>query len=158
MQLKIIDAVNQVNQAQKSRLLTKITGRFGENLAGKRFAVWGLAFKPNTDDMREAPSNIIVPGIIERGGTVVAYDPVAMPHAKKSFAALPRLDYAKSPQLALDGADCLVIVTEWKEFRSPDFEDIKRRLRTPVIIDGRNLYDPAMVRGYGLEYSGIGRA
>lgn len=158
MQLKIIEAVNQVNQAQKSRLLTKITGRFGENLAGKRFAVWGLAFKPNTDDMREAPSNIIVPGIIERGGTVVAYDPVAMPHAKKSFAALPRLDYAKSPQLALDGADCLVIVTEWKEFRSPDFEDIKRRLRTPVIIDGRNLYDPAMVRAYGLEYSGIGRA
>ena len=158
MQLKIIEAVNQVNQAQKSRLLTKITSRFGENLAGKRFAVWGLAFKPNTDDMREAPSNIIVPGIIERGGTVVAYDPVAMPHAIKSFAALPRLDYAKSPQLALDGADCLVIVTEWKEFRSPDFEDIKRRLRTPVIIDGRNLYDPAMVRAYGLEYSGIGRA
>ena len=120
--------------------------------------MWGLAFKPNTDDMREAPSQLIVPGIIERGGEVVAYDPVAMPQAKKSFAALPRLAYANSPRVALDGADCLVIVTEWKEFRSPDFDDIKRRLRTPVIIDGRNLYDPAMVRGYGLEYSGIGRA
>jgi UDPglucose 6-dehydrogenase len=139
-------------------LLDKITRRFGENLAGRRFAVWGLAFKPNTDDMREAPSQVIVPGIIARGGTVVAYDPVAMAQAQKTFGALPRLEYAGSPRAALDGADCLVIVTEWKEFRSPDFEDIKRRLRTPVIIDGRNLYDPALARGYGLEYFGIGRA
>jgi UDPglucose 6-dehydrogenase len=158
MQLKIIEAVNQVNQTQKSRLLDKITQRFGEDLTGKRFAVWGLAFKPNTDDMREAPSQVIVPGIIKRGGSVVAYDPVAIAQARKSFAALPRLDYASSPKTALDGADCLVIVTEWKEFRSPDFDDMKRRLRTPVIMDGRNLYDAAMVRGFGLEYSGMGRA
>lgn len=158
MNLRIIEAVDQVNRTQKSRLLDKVARRFGNDLAGKRFAVWGLAFKPNTDDMREAPSQTIVPGIIERGGTVIAYDPIAMPQAGKAFSTLPRLEYANSPQQALDGADCLLIVTEWKEFRSPDFEDIKRRLRTPVIIDGRNLYDPEMVRGYGLEYSGIGSA
>jgi UDPglucose 6-dehydrogenase len=157
MELKIIDAVNRVNQAQKSRLLEKITRRFGENLEGKRFAVWGLAFKPNTDDMREAPSQVIVSGLIQRGATVAAYDPVAMTQAKRVLAGLAGIGYASSPQAALDGADCLVIITEWKEFRSPDFDDIKRRLRTPVIIDGRNLYEPAMVRSYGLEYSGIGR-
>jgi UDPglucose 6-dehydrogenase len=157
LQLRIIEAVNQVNQTQKSRLLEKITSRFGENLAGKRFAVWGLAFKPNTDDMREATSQVVVPGLIQRGATVVAYDPVAMPVAKRTFAELARVSYANSPQAALDDADCLVIITEWKEFRSPDFSDVKRRLRTPVIIDGRNLYEPAMVRGFGLEYSGIGR-
>jgi UDPglucose 6-dehydrogenase len=157
MHLKIIEAVNQVNEAQKSRLLDKITRRFGDDLTGKRFAVWGLAFKANTDDMREATSQVVVPGIIARGGTVVAYDPVAISQAKKSFATLQRLEYASSPKAALEGADCLVIVTEWKEFRSPDFEDMKRRLRTPVIIDGRNLYDPALVRSCGLEYSGIGR-
>ena len=158
IQPRILDAVSQVNQAQKSRLLEKITRRFGGDLAGKRFAVWGLAFKPNTDDIREAPSRIIVPGLVERGATVVAYDPVATEQAQRAFAGLPGISYAKSPQAALDGADCLVIITEWKEFRSPDFDDIKRRLRTPVIIDGRNLFDPAMVRSFGLEYSGIGRA
>jgi len=157
MHLKIIEAVNQVNETQKSRLLDKITRRFGDDLTGKRFAVWGLAFKANTDDMREATSQVVVPGIIARGGTVVAYDPVAISQAKKTFATLQRLEYASSPKAALDGADCLVIVTEWKEFRSPDFDDMKRRLRTPVIIDGRNLYDPALVRSCGLEYSGIGR-
>jgi UDPglucose 6-dehydrogenase len=157
MALKIIEAVEQVNQAQKSRLLEKITARFGDNLAGKRFAVWGLAFKPNTDDMREAPSQILVPGLVKRGAIVTVYDPVATARAKQLFAALPGVGYAGSPLDALDGADCLAIVTEWKEFRSPDFGEIKRRLRTPVIIDGRNLYEPAMVRGFGLEYSGIGR-
>ena len=157
MQLRIIGAVNQVNQLQKSRLLEKITHRFGEDLKGKRFAVWGLAFKPNTDDMREAPSRVIVPGLVKRGAAVVAYDPVAIEQAKREFLGLPGITYAGSPQAALDGADCLVVVTEWKEFRSPDFDDIKRRLRTPVIIDGRNLYEPAMVRSHGLDYSGIGR-
>ncbi|MBI4191791.1 MAG: UDP-glucose/GDP-mannose dehydrogenase family protein [Betaproteobacteria bacterium] len=157
IEIRILDAVNKVNQAQKSRLLEKITQRFGDDLAGKRFAVWGLAYKPNTDDMRGAPSQVIVPGLIQRGATVVAYDPVAMAQAKRVFAGLAGIGYASSPQAALDGADCLVIMTEWKEFRSPDFDDIKRRLRTPVIIDGRNLYEPAMVRGYGLDYSGIGR-
>jgi len=158
MEPRILDAVSQVNQAQKSRLLEKITRRFGDDLSGKRFAVWGLAYKPNTDDMREATSRIVVPGLVERGATVVAYDPVAMEQAQRVFSKLPGIGYADSPQAALDGADCLVIITEWKEFRSPDFDDIKRRLRTPVIIDGRNLFDPAMVRSFGLEYSGIGRA
>jgi UDPglucose 6-dehydrogenase len=157
IQLKIIAAVDQVNEAQKLRLLEKITRRFGARLVGKRFAVWGLAFKPNTDDMREAPSRLVIPGIIERGGEVVAYDPVSMVEAKKAFAMLPRISYASSPRDALDRADCLVILTEWNEFRSQDFDDIKRRLRTPVIIDGRNLYDPAVVRSHGLEYFGVGR-
>jgi UDPglucose 6-dehydrogenase len=107
--------------------------------------------------MREAPSRLVIPGIIERGGEVVAYDPVSMVEAKKAFAMLPRISYASSPRDALDRADCLVILTEWKEFRSQDFDDIKRRLRTPVIIDGRNLYDPAVVRSHGLEYFGVGR-
>ena len=154
---RILDAVNQVNEAQKSRLLEKITRRFGDDLTGKRFAVWGLAYKPNTDDMREAPSRVVVPGLVERGATVVGYDPVAIKQAQRAFSGLPGVSYADSPQAALDGADCLVILTEWKEFRSPDFDDVKRRLRTPVIIDGRNLYEPAMVRSFGLDYSGIGR-
>ena len=158
MEPRILDAVSEVNQAQKSRLLEKVTRRFGDDLSGKRFAVWGLAYKPNTDDMREATSRIVVPGLVGRGATVVAYDPVAMDQAQRVFSELPGIGYADSPQAALDGADCLVIITEWKEFRSPDFDDIKRRLRTPVIIDGRNLFDPAMVRSFGLEYSGIGRA
>ena len=157
MHLEIIDAVERVNQAQKSRLLEKIIARYGENLAGRRFAVWGLAFKPNTDDMREATSQVVLPELIRRGGTVVAYDPVAVEQAKKVFAGLSGIEYAASPQAVLDGADCLVIITEWKEFRSPDFDEIKRRLKAPVIIDGRNLYEPAFVRGLGIEYSGIGR-
>jgi len=157
MELRILDAVEQINRRQKTRLLDSITQRFGERLTGKRFAVWGLAFKPNTDDMREAPSLVIVPGLIGRGATVSAYDPVAVPQARKMFSGLSGIDYAGTPQQALDGADCLVIVTEWKEFRSPDFNDIKRRLKTPVIIDGRNLYEPALVRAFGFDYSGIGR-
>ena len=157
MQLKIIDAVERVNQAQKSRLLEKVVSRYGENLQGKRFAVWGLAFKPNTDDMREATSQVVVAGLLQRGATVVAYDPVATEQAKKAFAGMQGIEYASSPLAALDGADCLLIVTEWKEFRSPDFSEIKKRLKSPVIIDGRNLYEPEYVRGLGIEYSGIGR-
>jgi UDPglucose 6-dehydrogenase len=157
MELQVLDAVGKVNQAQKLRLLEKIVARFGNNLKGLRFAIWGLAFKPNTNDMREAPSRIIVPGLIERGATIAAYDPVAVEEAKQAFADLKGIDYVTTPQAAIDGADCLVIITEWKEFRSPDFDQIKQRLRTPVIIDGRNLYDPPLVRGHGLEYDSIGR-
>jgi len=157
MNLGILEAVEQVNHKQKFRLLEKITQRFGDQLAGRRFAVWGLAFKPDTDDMREAPSRIVVPGLIERGAAVSAYDPVAVGQARKVFSGLSGIEYAGTPQAALDGADCLVIMTEWKEFRSPDFDEIKRRLRMPVIIDGRNLYEPALVRGFGIEYHGIGR-
>ena len=131
--------------------------RFGENLSGRHFAVWGLAFKPNTDDMREAPSRVLIDGLHARGATVAAYDPVAMDEARHLYGARDFLRFATSPEDALTGADALVIVTEWKEFRSPDFESIKATLHHPVIYDGRNLYEPAQVRDAGLEYFGIGR-
>lgn len=157
MDLEILGAVERVNEAQKSRLLEKTGVRFGDDLSGMRFALWGLAFKPNTDDMREAPSRIIVKGLLERGASVVAYDPVAREEAHHIFGDLPGLAYADSPMAALEGADALLIVTEWKEFRSPDFDGIRNALRHPVIFDGRNMYDPAIVRGRGLEYHAIGR-
>ena len=122
------------------------------------FAVWGLAFKPNTDDMREAPSRATVHGLLDRGAKVVAYDPVAMDEARRVLGAVPGLAYAESPLDAVDGADALIVVTEWKEFRSPDFADIKRRLRQPLLFDGRNLFEPSLVRAAGLEYFGIGRS
>jgi UDPglucose 6-dehydrogenase len=155
--LRILAAVEAVNEAQKSRLLAKITGRLGENLGGRRLALWGLAFKANTDDMREAPSRTIVRGLIERGAAVAAYDPVAMEEAKRAFGLVPQLSYASSPIDAVAGSDALIVVTEWQEFRSPDFALLKRQLRTPLVFDGRNLYDPAQVRAAGLEYFGIGR-
>ena len=138
-------------------LVEKIEARFGKDLAGKHFALWGLAFKPNTDDMREAPSRVIIDELFKRGATVTAYDPVAMPETRRIFGDEPRLKYADRPMAALGGADALLIVTEWKEFRSPDFEAIKAALKSPVIIDGRNIFEPALPRAAGLEYSGIGR-
>jgi UDPglucose 6-dehydrogenase len=155
--LHIIKAVEAVNDAQKQVLVDKIVGRFGQDLSGRRLALWGLAFKPNTDDMREAPSRTIVAALIERGATVVAYDPVAMDEARRVFGPLAGLTYATSPLAACDGADALVVVTEWKEFRGADFELIKARLKSPLIFDGRNLYDPVQVRNAGFEYSAIGR-
>ena len=138
-------------------LVGKITQRFGEDLTGRRFAMWGLAFKPNTDDMRDAPSRVVVAELLRRGATVTAYDPVAMQEAERIFGDTPGINYAGRPKSALEGADALVIVTEWKEFRSPDFDAIKTRLVQPIIFDGRNLYDPALVRSLGIEYFGIGR-
>ena len=135
----------------------KIVRRFGEDLSGRSFALWGLAFKPNTDDMREAPSRRVIADLLARGARVCAYDPVAMDEARRVFGAEPRIAYAASPMVALDGADALVIATEWKEFRSPDFEDMKRRLKAPLVFDGRNLYDPAQLRAAGIEYHAIGR-
>ncbi len=155
--LRILDAVEAVNEAQKLRLVEKIVARMGENLAGRTFALWGLAFKPNTDDMREAPALEIVAALAARGARVVAYDPVAMTEAKRVFGAAPHVAYASSPMAALAGADALVVVTEWKEFRSPDFDAIRAQLKSPLVFDGRNLYDPAQVRAAGLEYFGIGR-
>jgi UDPglucose 6-dehydrogenase len=157
MQLRLLQAVEQVNHDQKRLLLRKVVRRFGERLEGRSFALWGLAFKPNTDDMREAPSRVVIDGLLERGARVLAYDPAAEQETRRLYAGQPALDYAATPMAALDGADALIIVTEWKEFRSPDFEDIRKRLREPVLFDGRNLYDPAMVRGAGLEYHGVGR-
>jgi UDPglucose 6-dehydrogenase len=157
MALPILEAVELVNAAQKQVLVQKILKRFGQDIKGRKFAVWGLAFKPNTDDMREAPSRVLVAGLLERGASVLAYDPVAMDEARHVFKGESRVQFAASPMAALEGADALAIVTEWKEFRSPDFARVKEALRTPAIFDGRNLYDPAEVRRHGLEYYPIGR-
>lgn len=157
IELKVLNAVEDANDAQKHLLAKKVKARFGNDLTGRKFAVWGLAFKPNTDDMREAPSRYVLADLFEAGATVAAYDPVAMHEANRVFGDEPRLTYAENPMAALEGADALVIVTEWKEFRSPDFDAIKAQLKTPAIFDGRNLYDPAMVRAAGFEYLAIGR-
>jgi UDPglucose 6-dehydrogenase len=155
--LQVLQSVEAANEAQKSVLTGKITRRLGENLQGKTFALWGLAFKPNTDDMREAPSLVLIAGLLERGASIRAYDPVAVHEAKRILGDDARISYAETPMDALDGTDALVIVTEWKEFRSPDFAAIKAKLKTPVIFDGRNLYEPSVPRKAGLEYFAIGR-
>jgi len=157
MNLLILDAVERANAAQKQVLPAKILKRFGADLKGLNFALWGLAFKPNTDDMREAPSRVLVAELLAHGASVTAYDPVAMDEARRIYQAESRVRFAATPMAALEGADALAIVTEWKEFRSPDFQRVKRSLRTPAIFDGRNLYDPAEVRQNGLEYYPIGR-
>lgn len=157
MTLQVLTAVEAANDHQKHVLTAKIKARFGGDLKGRRFAVWGLAFKPNTDDMREAPSRELIADLFAAGASVRAYDPVAMHETQRIFGDEPRLAYAENPMDALQDVDALVIVTEWKEFRSPDFEVIKARLKTPVIFDGRNLYDPKLVRDSGLEYNPIGR-
>ncbi|MFM2119170.1 MAG: hypothetical protein RL722_638 [Pseudomonadota bacterium] len=157
MQLAVLQAVEDVNDAQKLVLPAKVKRRYGDNLQGRHFALWGLAFKPNTDDMREAPSRAIVADLLAAGATVSAYDPVAMDEARRVFGDTPGLAYAASPMAALEGADALLIATEWKEFRSPDFEAIAKSLKEPVIFDGRNLYDPAWVRAQGFTYLAIGR-
>ncbi|MGE5523449.1 MAG: UDP-glucose dehydrogenase family protein [Rhodospirillaceae bacterium] len=157
MTLKILGAVSEVNESQKQRLVEKVIDRFGANLAGRRFALWGLAFKPNTDDMREAPAVSVIDGLLERGATVSAYDPVAMEEAKRLYAATKSVSFSSNPLAALDGADALIITTEWKEFRSPDFDEIKARLQNPIVFDGRNLYEPNLVKIFNLEYHAIGR-
>ncbi len=155
--LQVLEAVEAANEVQKGVLTGKIVGRFGADLSGRSFALWGLAFKPNTDDMREAPSRVLVAELLARGARVRAYDPVATAAARRLYAGEGRIDFADSPLAALDGADALAIVTEWKEFRSPDFDSIRTKLKAPVIFDGRNLYDPAQVRAAGIEYHAIGR-
>ena len=155
--LKVLGAVEEANDAQKHVLGKKITGHFGSDLSGKHFAVWGLAFKPNTDDMRDAPSRTLLADLFAAGATVTAYDPVAMNEARRVFGDQPRLTYANKAMDALDAADALVIVTEWKEFRSADLDAIKHELKSPVVFDGRNLYDPKFVRSQGIEYFPIGR-
>ena len=157
MHLEILGATEAVNERQKSVLLDKIKRRFGDDLRTRRFAIWGLAFKPNTDDMREAPSRVLIEALCQAGATVTAYDPAAMGEARQLFGNDARIRFAQSPIDALQDSDALVIVTEWKEFRSPDFVAIKTTLREAVIFDGRNLYEPATVRDAGLEYYAIGR-
>ncbi|WP_269532495.1 UDP-glucose/GDP-mannose dehydrogenase family protein [Chitinimonas sp. BJYL2] len=153
--LRLLTAVDEVNAAQKQRLVSKLMRHLGQDMVGRHIALWGLAFKPNTDDMREAPSLSIIEGLLSRGATVTVYDPVASAEAQRMLGA--RVAYADSPMAALSGADALLIATEWKEFRSPDFEQMRRLLKQPLIIDGRNLYDPIWLRAQGYTYEGIGR-
>ncbi|MEY4730757.1 MAG: hypothetical protein RL020_1915 [Pseudomonadota bacterium] len=155
--LKILEAVESANERQKTVLLQKILKRFNNDLSGKHFALWGLAFKPKTDDMREAPSRVLIDGLWTHGATVAAYDPVAMHEAKRIYKDDKRIRFATSMRDALVGADALAIVTEWKEFRTPDFPGIKAGLKNPLIFDGRNLYVPQDMKQQGIEYYGIGR-
>jgi UDPglucose 6-dehydrogenase len=154
-----------VNETQKKILAHKIVARLGEDLSDRTFAVWGLAFKPNTDDMREAPSRALIAELLARGAKVVAYDPVAVDESKRVFALdlkdkpqhLARLTFADEEMQAAEQADALVILTEWKVFKSPDFDSLKTLLKTPLIFDGRNLYEPDTLRELGIEYHAIGR-
>jgi len=155
--LKILAAVEEANEYQKGVLGRKIHTRFGDDLTGRHFAVWGLAFKPNTDDMREASSIILINGLLDAGATVTAFDPAAMEEAARVFGDRKGLTYAPEPMAALENADALAIVTEWTEFRSPDFDLIKEKLNHPLIFDGRNLFEPRRMKEEGIEYFGIGR-
>ncbi len=155
--MALLNAVETVNEAQKHVLGEKIRRRFGQELSGRTFAVWGLAFKPNTDDMREASSRNLIADLLEAGAAVRAYDPVARAEARRLYAGEPGVVVVDNAFAALEGADALAIVTEWQEFRSPDFDEIRRALGTPAIFDGRNLYDPASLRARGFEYFPIGR-
>ena len=155
--LKLLKAVEEVNDLQKFVLPKKIKKQFGESLKGKHFALWGLAFKPNTDDMREASSRVLIDELIKVGATITAYDPVAMDEGKRIFKDEKNITFADTQDEALKNADALIIVTEWTEFRSPDFALIKASLKSPMIFDGRNLYDPKAVRALGFNYFPIGR-
>ena len=152
----LLQAVESVNQSQKLVLVQKAIQRFG-NLKGLRFGVWGLAFKPNTDDMREAASRVIIEALWSEGADIMAYDPVAMDECRRIYGDHPHLSLAGTPLEAARGVDALFILTEWKEFRSPNFQELRQRMKAPVIFDGRNLYEPQMIRDRGFEYWAIGR-
>jgi UDPglucose 6-dehydrogenase len=154
---RLLDSVEAVNKAQKEVLPTKILKHYGGDISGKTFAVWGLAFKPGTDDMREAPSRVLVEALWKGGAKVRAYDPAAAREARRIWGGRPDLFLCNRARECLEGADALVIVTEWKEFRSPDFDLVKKQLRSPVIFDGRNLYDPGYMKKQGFRYYAIGR-
>ena len=161
--LKVLQAVESVNELQKGVLLDKIVARYGEDLKDKTFALWGLAFKPNTDDMRAAPSRVIIAELVRRGARVQANDPVAIVEARRCLALdlaphqLAAVSFHDQPMQALLGADALVIATEWKAYRSPDWAAVKAALREPVIFDGRNIYEPVEANNAGFDYEGIGR-
>jgi len=155
--LRVLDAVEEANEAQKQILVNKLSARLGTDLKGKRFAMWGLAFKPNTDDMREAPSRTMLEALWAMGASVSAYDPAAMEETRRIYGERADLLLVDSPMDALKGADALLIVTEWKVFRSPNFDTMKSLLKTPLIFDGRNLYEPQAMREMGFDYLPIGR-
>ncbi len=154
---QLLRAVEDVNERQKSILFEKLMKRFDNKIEGKTFALWGLSFKPNTDDMREAPSRVLMENIFEHGGLVKAYDPVAMSEARHLYPDEKRLSLMGTALDAVDEADALVINTEWREFRSPDWNKVKQRLKQSVVIDGRNIYDPDLMKDQGIEYFCIGR-
>jgi UDPglucose 6-dehydrogenase len=153
--MNVIKAVDRTNELQKSRLLTKIKEHFGNELGGLVFAVWGLTFKPQTDDTRESPSIILILKLLEAGASVQVYDPAGMPEIKEKFG--DRITYSNDPYQAAEGADAVLLMTEWAEFRLPDWEEVGSKLRNKVIFDGRNVYDPAELKRSGFEYYGIGR-
>ncbi|CFQ58718.1 UDP-glucose dehydrogenase family protein [Yersinia similis] len=154
---QLLQAVEQINNQQKYKLTEFIKSHFNSQLAGKTFAVWGLAFKPNTDDMREAPSRVVMESLWEAGAIIQAYDPEAMDETQRIYGARDDLRLMGTKESALQGADALIICTEWQNFRAPDFDMIKSRLKHPVIFDGRNLYDPERLNSRGFTYYGIGR-
>jgi UDPglucose 6-dehydrogenase len=154
VEFDLMRAVERTNERQKKLLLSKAVKHFGE-LAGRRFAVWGLAFKPKTDDMREAPAIELIEGLLGKGAQVACHDPVAENVARRRFG--DRIKFAPSPYDALGQADALFLVTEWNEFRHPDFERMKSLMRSPVVFDGRNVFDPASMRERGFTYFGVGR-
>ena len=157
IELGVLQAVEDANERQKLVLVDKVVARFGQDLRGHCFALWGLSFKPNTDDMRDAPSRVIIRALAAYGATMRAYDPVAMDEAKRVLDDVPGLQFVNSQAEALEGADALLIITEWKEFKSPDFDLIRSSLKQPLVFDGRNLYEPELMRALGIEYAGIGR-
>jgi len=153
--MPLIQAVETVNARQKTILLPKIEAYFRGDLAGKRLAIWGLAFKPRTDDTREAPARVMIDELLQRGATLVVHDPEGMPHIRADYG--DRLNYADAPYDALPNADALVIMTEWEEFRNPDFDTMRSLMRAPVVFDGRNIYEPANMVEHGFTYYSIGR-
>jgi UDPglucose 6-dehydrogenase len=154
---KLLDSVELVNKAQKQVLFEKISQHYQGKLGGKTIALWGLAFKPGTDDMREAPSRVLLEQLWNAGAKVRAFDPAAMKETRRIFGERPDLTLCNRARETLEGADALAIVTEWKEFRSPDFDYLKKQLKEPVIFDGRNLYDPGMMKKQGIRYFAVGR-
>ncbi|MDD2279870.1 MAG: UDP binding domain-containing protein, partial [Bacteroidales bacterium] len=153
--LKVIEAVEKVNDTQKIIMFNKISDYFNGDIKGKSFAIWGLSFKPNTDDVREAPSLAIISKLLEAGAIVKAYDPVAIDEAKKLIGT--SIEYAPDPYTAVDGCDALVLVTEWREFRVLNFAELRKRMKGNVIFDGRNIYEPEEMREEGYNYISIGR-
>ena len=155
---RIIQAVEETNQDQKMVLVDKLVKLWGEDMSGKTIAIWGLAFKPQTDDMREAPATVIINALLGMGATIQAYDPIAIPTAKKVFANTDNITFVESEYAALEGADAMLLVTEWHIFRLPDWQKMKGLMKQPLILDGRNQYEPQTMRELGFEYHSIGRA
>ncbi|PSQ94271.1 MAG: UDP-glucose 6-dehydrogenase, partial [Proteobacteria bacterium SW_6_67_9] len=156
-QPRLVQAVEAVNAAQKHSLFAKIRAHYGADLRGKTFALWGLSFKPNTDDMREAPSRALMEDLWQAGATVRAFDPEAMDECRRLYGARSDLVLCSTPEEAVTGADALAVVTEWKVFRSPGLDSLNERLNDRVVFDGRNIYTPAVMQRHGLTYYGIGR-